>query len=165
MRREAGRNTRWPEPEWRTAGKKDGWKHSRTFHKLRLAIGGILCCLGACLLRHPHHVVIGWEQPVGSRALVKRRDGFRAQAWGPWSAALLELEVCQVDSHGHDMVVLKSMGIWWSYQSKVNPCSPLAGYLKRVTQPLHASFSLFVKWKLQFQLLRIVIIEHCAYTY
>lgn len=45
-----------------------------------LAIGGILCCLGACLLWHPHHVVIGWERPVGSRALVKRHDGFRAQA-------------------------------------------------------------------------------------
>ena len=59
---------------------KDGWKHSRKFHKLRLAIGGILCCLGVSLLWHPHHVLIGWEQPVGSRALVKHHDGFRAQA-------------------------------------------------------------------------------------
>lgn len=44
---------------------------------MKLAIGGILCLLGADL-EADSHAVIGWEQPVG-----KCHDGFRAQAWGP----------------------------------------------------------------------------------
>lgn len=61
---------------------------------MKLAIGGVLCLLGADL-GADSHAVIGWEQPVG-----KCHDGFRAEAWGLSQLHSWQLEVCKMHSHG-----------------------------------------------------------------
>lgn len=148
MGREAGKTIRWTEPD-RTARRKDGWKQPRPLSSLKKVLQDEVgywrnpmssgswpgswqpCChwLGAARGKMPW-----WIQSTGLGPLVSCTPG-------SWRSARCILMAATY------MVVLKSMGFGALTNLRWIPAL-IAGHLRQVTQPLHASFSLFVKWKL-----------------
>lgn len=149
MRREAGRNTRWPEPEWRTAGKKDGWKHSRMF---QVSWGWLLeesCAVWEpCLLWHPHHVVIGWEQP-GKQGLGQKCSWWDSErsSSGPWSATLRAGGL--PGGFSWPWLVVLLMGFWKIFNINLRRTLLSNGWLigTKVINPSMPHFP-YCKWKL-----------------